>query len=62
MESVSDLVTSVVFMHERVRKLVVWIPFDDHDESKLDGGRGRRYRISWKSLRACHVSRNSIYE
>jgi hypothetical protein len=27
----------VVFMHERVRKSVVWIPFDDHDEPKLDG-------------------------
>jgi hypothetical protein len=28
----------VVFMHERVRKLVVWIPFEDHDEPMLDGG------------------------
>jgi len=27
---------SVIFMHERVTKLVVWMPFDDRDEFKRD--------------------------
>jgi hypothetical protein len=35
-QSMRDLQMGVIFMHERVRKLVVWIPFDDHDEPESD--------------------------
>jgi len=37
-ETMRDLGMGIMFMHERVRKLVVWIPFDNPDESELDGG------------------------
>ena len=37
-ESTLDFVMGVVFMHERVRKLVVWIPFDNPDEPEMAGG------------------------